>query len=218
MQVVRLAAIGVILIGSALVHGQWTGRWDAMANSPHAPADLSHVPMRVGDWNGQDVEVNERDLPSVSAVFMCRYTHRTSGQTVTVSLVGGRPSFVAVHTPDMCFVGGGYELSAPPVRKAFDIEPGSAQAQFFVARFRKVRLDTSEHLRVFWAWTDGTGWVAPSNPRLRFARCQMLYKIYFVRSVENQDETADPGPCVDLMQALLPRMTEVLFCPNGATE
>jgi Protein of unknown function (DUF3485) len=201
MRVVPIIAGLVVLVGSAVLHGQWTGRWEAADPGQATAGRLDQVPLTLGEWEGQTVPVNESDLPPMLTSHMFRkYTNRTTGETVSVS------GPTAVHTPDMCFVGGGYELVAPPAKVTAPV----GDAEFFSTRFRKVRLEGTEMLRVFWSWSTGSTWQAPANPRLAFARYPVLYKLYLIHPMKRTDEPLPEDACMQFMQVFLPEFQRVL--------
>jgi hypothetical protein len=207
MRVVPLISGLVVLAGSAVLHGQWTGRWETSDRGQATVGRLDQIAMTLGDWEGQAVPVNESDLPPMLTSHLFRkYTNRTTGETVNVSVVAGRPGPTAVHTPDMCFVGGGYELVDPPGK----VTAPDTDSEFFCTRFRKVRLEGTEMLRVFWSWSTGAAWQAPSNPRLAFARYPVLYKLYLIHPMKRTDEPLSEDTCMQFMQVFLPEFQRVL--------
>src|SRR5262245_15346000 len=117
MQLLPVCSMFAIVIGSAILHGQWTGRWATSGSETGRPVELDRVPMNIKEWTGEDLALDGQPLPGSVAHLVRRYTNRSSGQTVTVSIVAGRPAQIAVHTPDMCFVGtGGFELLNQPAK------------------------------------------------------------------------------------------------------
>ncbi len=93
---------------------------------------------------------------------------------------------MAVHTPEVCYRGAGYDLRATPapalVRDENDVEAGT----LWSARFTK-QGDASSDLQLYWGWDAGDGWQAPANPRWEFRGRPYLYKLYV------SQELSDPS-------------------------
>ena len=103
----------VFVIFGGVVHGLWTDRWVVSKEPGAAAANLIRLPMTIGDWEGQAINVkSSRSGQRQLGGIMRRYTNRLDGTTVSILLVCGRPGPVSVHTPDVCYDGAGYDLAA----------------------------------------------------------------------------------------------------------
>jgi hypothetical protein len=205
-----VAALAVVLI-TGVVHGLWTDRWAPEHGPVHdAAARLDQLPMTLGDWEGQTVEIDPRDLESISGYLCRRYVNRRDHHEVSVFLVCGRPGPVAIHTPDLCYQASGYEVGP---RATYTREPGadSPAAAFFTAQCRKVKATEQTRLRIFWSWYAGGTWQVADNPRLTFARHPVLYKLYLVHKTYTANEAFAEDPCTDLMKQLLPELERSVF-------
>jgi hypothetical protein len=197
---------------AALVHGVWTGRWQPSHALEEAVARVRDVPLSFGDWRGEELPPDREAFARAGAVgyWMRQYRNGQTGEAVTVLLMCGRAGKMAVHTPDLCYGGVGYEVVGEPAREAV---PGvSPAAAFWGARFRKPGPAGDSALRIHWGWRARGAWEAPERPRWHFAGAPFLYKLYVVR-----DATAD-GPEGDaslpFLQALLPELEKTLFGPH----
>lgn len=202
-------AIAAVLI-TGIVHGIWTGRWEFTDEPGASVARLPSVGMELGDWQGQTLDAESRQLGDASGSLLRRYTNKWSGASVTVFLLCGRPGPLAIHPPDSCYAAGGYEIITPSLFKA-PAEPGAVAPEFRVARMRKTRAGEQSQLRVFWSWNECNGWRVPSNPRWTFASARVLFKLYLVRELPDFEEPLDDDPAIDLMRRLLPELDEALF-------
>src|SRR5437764_15264638 len=112
-----LSAIPLLLAFGA-VEGVWSERWHKSGALEQAAARLDQLPLNVGDWQGRDQELDARvqTLAELSGYRSRQYVHRTTGATLSVLLVCGRPGPVAVHSPEVCYAGAGYALTAPKER------------------------------------------------------------------------------------------------------
>jgi hypothetical protein len=203
-----------LVVAYGLAEGSWAGRWQPAAAPHEAAARLAAVPAVLGDWEGTDTTLDHRVAAQaeLSGSLMRTYTHKVTGETLTVLLVCGRPGPVSVHTPDVCFVGSGYSLPKPPARQP--APGGGGGDEFWVGDFQQPSAGDPIPVRAYWAWsTDGQAWSAPDHPRLTFARAGALYKLYVTRSVPPGGPAAETDPAADLMARLLPALRQVLAPP-----
>ena len=165
-------AVLALTLFAAVAHGVATNRWNGGDAAPMIPA----VPKQFGNWIGEDIESNIDD-PALSNITRT-YTHKSSGRTIVISLTVGHPGLTAVHTPDYCYRGGGYDMTEAIVRRGADGPTGACA--FWTTSFRKSTAAGTEQLRIFWAWSAGDAWAAPDFPRLHFMGKPSLYKLYVV--------------------------------------
>jgi len=197
------ALVAGIAVGvSGALHGVWTGRWDQASAAPAFGAALDQIPMQLGEWQGQALELDPREAAQYAAVLYRRYVHQRTGTAVVVVLVAGRPGPVSIHSPDYCYPASGYSAAAwVPHKVAFD--NARAAAEFKTALVTKNQAAGQTQLRVLWSWyADGT-WSVPDNPRLAFARERCLYKVHVVREASPSEDGLENDPCGDLVRDLL---------------
>ncbi|MFL5242844.1 MAG: exosortase-associated EpsI family protein [Gemmataceae bacterium] len=193
------------VIGTGLVHGYWTGRWETDSERERAAMPLDDIALNLGDWQGADREPTSRAPEPMLGYLHRAYKNRKTGAVVYVSLVYGRHGPVSIHTPDVCYDASGFRVGQ---RSPFTA-PGTA-AELFTADAVKKRSDNQTVQRIFWSWNAGGRWQVADSPRLAFARYPMLYKLYLVREMNAVGEPLDDDPCVDLLRLLLPEMQRVL--------
>jgi Protein of unknown function (DUF3485) len=210
-----LVAVALI-IGSGIVHALWTDRW-SLSNEPKASAErLDQVPQVLGDWQGTDgppVDAQDMAIGEIAGFLSRSYVNRQTGASVGLLMVCGRPGSISVHTPDVCFVGGGQELLRKDHRQ-LNLLPGGPPQDFLVGYFRKRELEGTSHSRAFWAWSADGNWSAPNHPRFTFAGKKALYKLYVVHQIQREEETIDEDPSLEFMGVLLPELKKVLFTPE----
>jgi hypothetical protein len=202
--------VAVVLTGSfGLMEGWWTHRWVSSTQLELASERVASIPMNLGEWKGKDREIDARELKAaqIQGYVSRLYVNQSTGTTVSVLLVCGRPGPVSVHTPDVCYQGAGYGVAAAPAKHTI------AGGEFWVANFRRLESPTPEPLRVYWSWNAGDGWQATDNPRLRFASKEWLYKLYVIRALNAVDDPVDIDPVQAFVQVLLPQLQKDLFTP-----
>lgn len=202
-----LAAAVVLLAANGLLHGVWTHRWQGWSDAriQAAVGRLAAVPMTAGEWHGEPVANDTLDLPEevVGRGVTVRYTHRTEKTAVLVYLACGPTDSVVAHTPTVCYPANGFACPAADGRAGLPL-PGRPPAEFKVSAFSKTEGAVTAHLRVFWAWSDGTGWRTPDNPGRAFRANPVVYKCYAIRQPLTPDEPIDGDPCLALLGELLP--------------
>jgi len=208
LKMFRLLCIGTALatvIGTGLVHGYWTGRWETDSQREQAAMPLEEIAFDLGDWHGVDREPASRAPEPMLGYLYRLYKNRKTGAVVYLSLVYGRHGPVSIHTPGVCYDASGFRVGE---RSRFTA-PGTT-ADFFTADAVKKRSDNQTVQRILWSWNAGGRWQVADSPRLTFARYPTLYKLYLVREMNAAGEPFDDDPCMDLLKLLLPEMQRVL--------
>jgi Protein of unknown function (DUF3485) len=202
-----------LVVGSGLVHGRLTDRWGTSTALARAVARLDRVPRSIGDWQSQDVAMDRRqiDRAQIQGYLSRKYRNVRDGREISVLLVCGRPGPISVHTPDVCYAGAGYEAGAPPLPGSLATE--DHRAAVLKARFTKGDALVPETLDIFWAWNARGVWEAPDNPRIKFASCQALFKVYVIagRSGAEAANRVEPAVDEDFARPFLTALDRALF-------
>ncbi|HMF12113.1 MAG TPA: exosortase-associated EpsI family protein [Gemmataceae bacterium] len=203
----------VVALGVVVAAGTWYGltteRWQKSEELEAAVSRLRELPEHIGDWQARPVEMDARALRQAGAEghWVRRFTHSRTGASVTIILLCGRTGQMAVHRPEDCYRGAGYEISSPATPYASRSEKGDAESRFWTACFRKQDASGPVQLRIFWSWLASDAWQAPDSPRLAFAGLPVLYKLYAVHELVGPIED---DPAIDLLHRLVPPLTELL--------
>lgn len=203
-----LAILAVLATG--LVHGFWTERWLSRPGPIAAAARMESVSFVLDDWEGEPLDSAPRQTDGISGWLYRRYVHRQNGQSVVVALFCGRAGPMSVHTPDVCYAGGGYEVGRS-IRHTVSAPGLGGPADFRTAQFFKTSSTDRSQLRIFWSWNATGTWSVPNRPRFAFAHQPFLYKLYVLRETAEASESLDNEPCLDLMRHLLPELQRCLF-------
>jgi len=207
----------IVLVGSALVvdgvvYGRWTDRWSFSRDSELAAAKVQEVPMRFGDWEGRANEPlgpREIELAGFQGHINRTYTDRRTGSIVHVLLACGRPGPLAVHTPEVCYCGLGYQAigTAKHLEKLSGDRP---PAEFWKARFGKSDSAVQSQLRIYWTWSANGVWRAPENARIAFAGAPVLYKLYVIQEITRDESQMDKAG-QEFLGQFLPILDQTLF-------
>jgi hypothetical protein len=138
---------------------------------------------------------------------MRRYT--SGSEAITVILMCGRAGHMAVHTPDICYRGAGYEMAGEPAKFRL-AAPGAFE--FWSATFRQPAKAGGPDLEIYWTWRADDSWLAPTSPRLTFGGQPYLFKLYVVR--EKAGEGTRDTVMADFLAQLMPALEGALFSPR----
>jgi hypothetical protein len=221
------AAASLALVAAGLVHGFWTDRWTASSDTAEAADLLGTLPLKVGNWEGEDMEVKSGQVGAgVTGCLQRRYFNPITGGSVVIALVNGRPGPVATHTPEVCYGASGYLVGS---KKAIRLDTGDPSAQFWTSIAVKTNVTEETKIRLYWAWNAGEGWVASTDAREQFPRFRhpILHKLYVLRDISGSSpargsagEGKDAGQagsetrdevCEAFLRDFVPAMDQALF-------
>jgi hypothetical protein len=206
---VAIAILGV----SGLVHGMWTHRWTTLSVTGGMNL-LEPLSGDVGDWQADEIiNIDPAEIPAKAECHSRRFMPLKTGRPVVVSVTSGTPDVVAVHTPDVCYLGAGYKLKGDVTRQSIAYGEGKT-ATFWVGDFIKTTALASETVRVRWSWTIDGDWQAPNYPRLvygmSFARAPNLYKLYIVQPLSEDEDLSREDPYRKFVGDLIPHLNRQL--------
>jgi len=201
----------VLIVSAGLVHGLWADRWGNSEALDQASSRVADVPMQFGDWVGKAVDGDARNFAQAGAqtYFMRSYTHRRTNASVLVILMCGRAGRMAVHTPEVCYRGAGYEVIDAPEAAPVRTELGEELGVFWTSRFEKSTIGTGK-LRLYWGWSAGATWEAPVNPRWRFRGQPFLYKLYLSHEAGDSPGSATDSVANSFLRQFLPELNSSL--------
>src|SRR5262245_197933 len=198
-----LSAAAAVVLVDGLAHGLWTNRWGTSRAVEEAAERLANVPLVIGDWQGQELELGARvaEQAGYAGHLLRRYVRGHDGATVSVLLACGPQGPLSVHTPDVCYGGAGFALAGEAVK--YEAAAGLAPpSEFWKAKFSKQNAIVPLNVRVFWSWRAADAWRAPSSPRLAFAGEPVLHKLYVTHELTGADERQDDAVCAEFLGLL----------------
>ena len=216
----RVAIAAVILLTglSGVCHGVLTGRWTDGEDKTIAARRLERLPARVGRW--QLVESIELD-PAAAATLRCygnhaaSYRHRGTGAIVSAAILYGPRGPIAVHTPEVCYAGGGQDATGDRAVRAIDPVgngglSGEDRDEFWSVQFAD-RGRTTATVHCMYGWSDGGRFAAASHPR--FWLSDDLYKIQVAGPVMDTAGDDSFEPCADFLRSWLPHVHTAIATP-----
>ena len=217
------ASLGLIAILSLSFYEGYAmkDRWgEAGAEAAELGQRFEKVPKNLGDWEGEDLPVDEIVRQTAGAVNYVsrRYTHAISGKTVVLWLIVGHSRDIVRHTPNICYPSSGFRQEGSQLRHHINL-PGNKEAVFYTAKFEKEDEHSRATERVFWTFNhpDENQWEAPegaSGARKRYGLAKALYKLYFTSVVNPDEDTIEESPAIEFAQVMLPAINTALF-PDG---
>lgn len=201
-----------LMLAYGVAEGLWTDRWQLSPELDQAPQRLARLPPAIGEWHGEDVELNARQIlvAELRGHLLRRYVQRSTGETLTVLVVCGRPGPIAVHSPTVCYGGAGFTSAAPRTRYGLQGEESSLPAEFWAERYQKAGAAIPEQFQIYYAWNAGEGWVALDNPRLYSPWARAMYKVYVVRDLPRIDEPVEKDPIPSFLRLFVPQLNQSL--------
>jgi hypothetical protein len=209
-----VAVATLLIIAGGWVHGLWTYRWDASNQGAVFKEKLENVALRLGDWEMTPLpDLTEEDLSigGIEGFVDRKAVNKKTGESLTWLIVSGRPGKIAVHTPDVCFRGAGYDLHGEPTRESISIGESKPPVDCWVGQFRKSGATPAPLLEIYWSWSSDGIWEASTNPRWHFAGKPNLYKLYVIRSIVGQKVEGEPNSVRDFLAVLMPELDRCLF-------
>src|SRR5438132_9032687 len=96
------------------------------------------------------------------------YTNLNDSSQLGMLLACGRPGHTAVHTPEICYPGQGYQPVETLEKKEIALADLS-KAEFYVRIYEKPNpAGEADRIRIYWAWkTAAAPWQAFASPRLK---------------------------------------------------
>jgi Protein of unknown function (DUF3485) len=224
---------GVLLIvGLTIPQIKMTDRFAGTNVSAEQRAHLlEKVPIDVGDWHGQNMDIDPEVRAKAGAIGAVSRMYRNSrtGEQVDLWLIVGHSRDVSFHTPDVCYPGSGFtarasENSLYPM--VFDEKQKEGTPFLTNTFFRESDVSGHQLVRVFWAWYNPENaenhgnvvWEAPSNARWHFGNARSLYKMYFTSLMHDPTETAEQSACVRFARDFLPIVNKALEEVQGGTD
>ena len=104
----------VVLVVSGVAYRVLAGRLARATHSvPLPPGTLARLPMRLGDWIGQDVRISEAVAEATDSDDLLHrsYVRRGEGQSVSLFVAYGvRARDLVPHRPEVCYPSSGWTL------------------------------------------------------------------------------------------------------------
>lgn len=204
-----LTAIAVLLVSGLACHTLSGDTEQIEAAAARVPG----VPREIGAWHAQDETVDESLFANAGAkgYWTRLYVNQRTHESVLVILMCGRAGRMAVHTPEVCYRGAGYDL--PAEAKAYELKglPQEESARFFTAQFTKKGV-TPTSLRLYWAWNAQGPWEAAPSPRWQFRGAPFLYKLYVSHALDARaGGKSEADPAVEFLRQFVPVLNRTLF-------
>ena len=216
MKNLPFAVVMIVLAVGTLIEGKYSDRWGrkSSAKLDAFTERLNQVPMEVGDWIGQEDQIDLKDFQASNCTGCVSrtYTNR-EGQQVNVYLVSGSARHVTIHTPDWCYVGAGFVMEHEPQQYTLEDVPDVISApEFLTTRFLKEETLQTHRLRIFWSFSDDGKWIGPRMPKPAFAGRSAMYKIYLITKLDGtMSMEVDDNPTLDFARQFFPVANKILF-------
>jgi len=213
----------LLLVAGGVVHGMLTGRWET-SDLTGVAARVHQVPKQINDWvciEEGSVSDAELKMAELHSYVMRHYRNQRTGAIVTMLLMCGPTGPVAVHPPTACYAGQGYEQIGDVATHRVvsgqhsgdgNIASGSAAThRLMTAQFRKPGRANLRKARIFWSWSASGEWSTPVSPRLEFAGCPTLFKLYVTQEAHDLLPLDGTTPAEEFLREVLPAINQSVF-------
>ncbi|MEI7685831.1 MAG: exosortase-associated EpsI family protein [Planctomycetota bacterium] len=208
----RLLAVilaALLLVAGGVVHGMYADRWQTSSALDDAVARVARVPLTFGGWVGVEQPTDSAEYGQAGAQGYWARSYTKDGKSFLAILMVGRAGRMAVHTPEVCYRGAGFDLQGSPALVAARSAAGAELGAFWSATFVKPGTVGAE-LQLLWSWSDGKLWDAPKSPRWKFAGHPALYKLYVSHDASGMTADAAAQSRDEFLRAFLPTLNETL--------
>ena len=140
-RIVHLGVVLTVLALSGIVHGMWTNRW-AESSTIEGKNLLAGINDDLGAWKPTAIFKcsNAADVPPNTRNDSRWFLSTKTGRQARATICSGSPGAVAVHTPDVCYLGAGWKIRGSVVRRTLPLADGGA-ASLWIADFTKTSPD-----------------------------------------------------------------------------
>jgi hypothetical protein len=201
-----VVAVGLTTTAAAL-HGRLSNRWSPAPSNAAALEFLTRLPRTLGEW-----QLSE-DQPLTAAaveILQCAgyvnriYTHRRTGDWVTVTLLAGPSGPMTVHTPEICMTTRDFVSLGEPDRVEFTT--GNSTARFYRSAFRSTT-PGQPSVEVFYGWSEQGRWDAPDAPRFAYGGAPILLKLQVASTFSPDVASGNDGLAGRFLQELLAELS-----------
>jgi hypothetical protein len=173
-------------------------------------AKLDALPLTQGDWVGELVPYDAKQLEQTKAVAHTNVLFRNpkTKETMSLLVLAGPPGQIGAHDPNRCYEGAGFQrVGAVVVKKLV-----AANSSYWLARFDT---DTfpAQSLQVSWMFTANGDWSASDDARQEFVFKPVLYKLYLSRNLTSAETNRTDDPIENLLSELLPSLKSCIASP-----
>jgi hypothetical protein len=218
-----VAAALALTLAAGVAYGIRNDRWTTSPELATMVRRLPTVPMRLGDWIGQDdsnpkMARRLKRRGTVHELVQRVYRDARTGDVVTILLATGRPGPISTHTPETCLGDGGdWDRDGRPRDVAV---PGSPPAAFSRCDFRRADGPSPAGMTIYWSWRGPDRWVTAADPRVAFGGARALTKIYVTEDAtaardRPAGEAAADSPAARFLRECLPLIDQALFGPEA---
>lgn len=200
----------ICLLGSGVVHGLWTDRWEGTTRKPGSVV-LNRVPEQIGQWNSEPLP--PLDHPDTISSLYRRYTNELTGRSVNVLLTAGDPSTVAEYSIARLFPGHSYRQVSDPapinIQSSHEGFENRVLHAFLTADYYEPSSLKTEQLLTVWGWSENGIWESPLKPESRFEKNNEVYRLYVTQTWDFAAQSR-PNDIQDFLIVAIPRFSKLI--------
>ncbi len=208
--------VAALTLGSGLVHGWMSNRWGLPEDLLALGEKLDDIPEQCGNWRLESSgELSETEIKMLEcAGFSVRtYVNTATGARVQMALIVGPAMPISLHRAEICWNTKGHVIHQKRKRVTVEDTQGTDQ-EFYRLTFQTNDL-ARRLVRVYYGWSDGSGWSEQTESRLSRTRRPYLYKIEVAGQLPPGADPNKTDPCRDFLQEFLPAAQPHLVSPTA---
>jgi EpsI family protein len=203
----RVALVCALLAASGGVRWTQARRFRALSKaSRESPFPLAGLPLAIGPWQGEPVELDEPIARATGATdhMVRRYVNRDTGVRLDLIVLYGPASTVFIHRPETCYPSAGFELAEAPTERT--VQAGTLRAPFRALVYTRGEGGQAERQEVYYAWRYNGRWTPDVGTFKQLERIPGMYKVHLARNVTEHEKRDVGNPCEAFLRAFLPAL------------
>ncbi len=172
----RLLPLLLITIGTTLLHGKVTERWQTSEALADANRVVSQTPKQLGSWSfvANSNPIGEGVAAELGLTQYVNRVYEKGSDTVSLLFMAGKTTRLIRHTPDICYGATGNTFLKEPTPTTLVVD-GTIQ-EFRVLPIRPAS-ELAGDFVVVYGFAHGDQFLSPANPRLTYHGVPAINKI-----------------------------------------
>ena len=199
-----LAIAACFTLLSGIAHGYLDGRWASNVDHYDHGSKVDQLAKSFGSWtlaSEGDLKENVADVLRCYGSTVREYVNSETGDRVNVAVLFGPRGPTAIHIPEICFNSIGTNQVGERSLESIDLD--GKRHTFWSVKFARGD-ETLPSIDVWYAWSDGSEWVAGKYPR--FWMTETLYKVQVSGPAGDSHATV---ACRDFLTAFAPHLEQL---------
>jgi hypothetical protein len=204
---IQIALVVAVLAGSAGLRAWQASNATAASRVEAPPFPLEEIPLRIGDWVGEEGKLDSRTANTAGALdsISRTYLDPRTGVRLQVLVLYGPAERLKFHAPTVCFPAAGFEQDG--LRRPLAIPSGDREIPFLSVSYRKARGGGDETREVVWSWHYRDRWSTELKAKRYMERIGGMFKVHIERLVAPDERLeAQSNPTRRFLERFMPEI------------